>query len=327
MKYDFITIGGSTEDITLYTEDGKLIENKGDATCQELFAFEYGAKLKIDRSFSGFGGGASNAAVGLASIGFRVAALVSIGKDNRGLSVLQNFRDRNVETKLIQTRKEQETGFSFLIVGPGNEHVVFSNRAANNLLEIGKRELRHLAKTKWVYITSLGGNSWQDVLHQVFSVDGIKKAWNPGHIQIDAGYDAISYYLEQSDMLTVNKDEAIGLVLSHKDYKDKQTDFLNKSENLLQAIKSWGPQIVVITDGKHGADAYDGEKIYHQNIIKEQNCVDTTGVGDAFGSTFTAGLEMYHGDIQKSMLAGVKNTASVISVQGAQNGLLAGRDF
>ena len=30
MKYDFITVGGATEDITFYTSEGVLIDNKGD---------------------------------------------------------------------------------------------------------------------------------------------------------------------------------------------------------------------------------------------------------------------------------------------------------
>lgn len=326
MKYDFITIGGSTEDITLYTEDGKIIDNKDDALCQKLFAFEYGAKLKVDRSFSSFGGGASNAAVCLSKIGFKVAALVSVGDDNRGREVVKNFKKHEVDTKLIQVAQETETGFSFLIVGPGKEHVVFSNRAANNKLHIDSKELSAIRKTKWVYITSLGGK-WDSVLDDVFGVEGIKKAWNPGHIQLKAGYDKISHYMEKTDMLTVNKDEAIELVVSKQEYQNRDIEFLNDSRNLLKIINSWGPQIVVVTDGKEGADAYDGEKYYHQDIIEEQERVDTTGVGDAFGSTFTAGLELFHGDIQKAMRAGVKNTASVIGEQGAQNGLLSFKNF
>lgn len=326
MKYDFITIGGSTEDITLYTNDGVIIDNKDNVLCQKLFAFEYGAKLKVDKSFSSFGGGASNAAVCLSKIGFKVASLVSLGSDSRGRAVLANFKKSKVKINLVQENHEVETGFSFLIVGPGSEHVVFSNRAANNELLIESKEISAIKKTKWVYITSLGGK-WNDVLSGVFGIEGVKKAWNPGHIQLKAGYDMIKHYLENTDMLTVNKDEAIELVVSKEEYKDKDVEYLNNSKNLLKVIQSWGPQIVVVTDGKNGADAYNGEKYYHQDIVEEQKRVDTTGVGDAFGSTFTAGLELYHDDIQKAMKAGVKNTASVIGEQGAQNGLLSAKNF
>lgn len=321
MKYDFLTIGGSTEDITLYTKDGVLIENKDDVLRQKLFAFEYGAKLKVDRSFSSFGGGASNAAVCFSKIEFKTACLACIGNDNRGKLILDNFRKMKVDNSLVQVSNDAETGFSFLIAGPGNEHVVFSSRAANNELRIESRELRSLKEAKWLYITSLGGE-WRNVLSQIFSVEGVKKAWNPGHIQLKSGYDSIAEYLKNTDVLTVNKDEAIELVLSKKEFMNKSSEFLNDSRNLLKIIKSWGPQITLVTDGENGADAYDGEKYYHQDIIKDKKVIDTTGVGDAFGSTFTAGLELFSGDIQKSMRAGVVNTASVIGMQGAQNGLL-----
>jgi len=41
MKYDIITIGGATEDITFYTKEGVLIDNKKDVLRQKLLAFEY----------------------------------------------------------------------------------------------------------------------------------------------------------------------------------------------------------------------------------------------------------------------------------------------
>lgn len=47
-----------------------------------------------------------------------------------------------------------------------------------------------------------------------------------------------------------------------------------------------------------------------------------TGVGDAFNSTFAAGLNLYQGDIKKSLHLAAKNTASKIAHFGAQNGLI-----
>ena len=36
MKYDVITIGGATEDITFYTKEGMLIANRKDISRQKL---------------------------------------------------------------------------------------------------------------------------------------------------------------------------------------------------------------------------------------------------------------------------------------------------
>ena len=325
MKYDVITIGGATEDITFYTDEGVLINNKKDLTKQKLLAFEYGAKVKIDKSFSGFGGGAANAAVGLSGFGFKTACLCAIGEDSRGQRILNNFQARGVDITLAQKVKNVETGFSFLLVGPANEHIVFSNRGANNELTINDFEIEILDQSEWIYLTSLSGE-WENNLEKIFSVKNEKIAWNPGHRQILTGVQGIGKYFKKTTCLIVNKDEAIELVMSDKKYKNKSRVFLNKAKNLLLALSSYGPKIVLITGGRHGADAISEGKIYHQPIIKEKQRADTTGVGDAFGSAFIAGLELYKQDIRRSLILASRNAASVISIPGAQNGLLSKKD-
>ncbi len=335
MKYDIITIGGATEDITFYTSEGVLIDNKKDILRQKLLAFEYGAKIKIDKAHSTFGGGAANTAVSFSRLGFRAASLIAVGQDIRGKKIIKNLEKQKVNTGLVQKIKDNVSGFSFILVGPNNEHIVFSHRAANSNLRFpfglsSRRrqisDLRFIKKTKWVYITSLSGQ-WQDVLKRIFSVKGVKIAWNPGYVQLNKGKSILGKYFKKTEILIVNKDEAIELVISDKKFRSKPFSFYNNIKNLLTIIKSWGPQIVVITSGKNGADAYDSKKYYHATIAKEQKRIDTTGVGDAFGSSFIAGLELYNGNIKKAMKLGTKNTASVISQQGAQNGLLTKKDI
>ncbi|MBI4778988.1 hypothetical protein HY797_00865 [Candidatus Falkowbacteria bacterium] len=326
VKYDVITIGGATEDITFYTKEGILINNKKDLIRQKLLAFEYGAKIKIDKSFSGFGGGAANAAVNLSNFGFKAACLSAIGGDERGQRILSNFKKRGVDIALIQKVKNKETGFSFLLVGPTNEHIVFSNRAANNQLAIGDYELRIMKNADWIYLTSLSGE-WKNNLEKIFSVKSGKIAWNPGHRQILTGVLNLSKYFKRTTCLILNKDEAIELAISLKKYKNKGPAFLNKVKNLLLILSSYGPKIVLITSGRHGASAIAEGKIYHRPVIKEKQRADTTGVGDAFGSAFIAGLELYKQDIKKSLLLASKNAASVVSLPGAQNGLLNKKDI
>lgn len=326
MKYDIITIGGATEDITFYTDEGVLINNRKDLTKQKLLAFEYGAKIKVDKSFSGFGGGAANAAVCLSNFGFRAACLCAIGEDSRGQRILDNFQKRGVDIILTQKIKNIETSFSFLLVGPANEHIVFSNRAANSELKITNYELRIMAEAEWLYLTSLSGD-WRQALNKIFSVSGVKIAWNPGHRQIITGLKVLGKYFKSAECLIVNKDEAVELAMSDKKYKNKGGAYLNNVKNLLAALISFGPKIVVITSGKQGADAIAAGKIYHQPIVKEKRRADTTGVGDAFGSAFIAGLKLYKQDIKKSLFLASKNAASVISLPGAQNGLLKRKDI
>lgn len=326
MNYDFITIGGATEDITMNTNEGVLLNNKKDITRQKLLAFEFGAKIKIEKTLSTYGGGAANTAVNFSRLGFKTLSLVSVGDDDRGKKVVNNLLKQGVDISAIQKHKGKETGFSFNLVGPGNEHIIFSSRGTNGLLQISGKEISKLTNTKWIYITSLSGE-WEKSLKKIFSVRKVKFAWNPGSRQIKLGFKVLKNYFAKTDILCVNKDEAIELAISDPRYKNKTAAFLNNIRNLEKILKSWGPKIVVVTSGKKGADVYDGECFYHQNILKEKKRINTLGVGDAFSSSFIAGLELYKNDIKKSMRLGLKSTASVVAHEGAQTGLLTRKDI
>jgi len=324
MKYDIITIGGAVEDITFYTNDGIVIDNRQDILRQRLLAFEYGAKIRVREAHTTFGGGAANVAVAASRLGLKAACICALGADSRGQDIVVNLRARGVDTRFVQVVKDEMSGFSFLLVGLGNEHVIFSHRAANAKLHISDKILRD-NEAKWIYITSLSGN-WQKALKTIFvQHNNFKIAWNPGGIQLCDGQREIRRYLKYTEVIIINEDEATELVASDRKvmagYKES-AKFLGELKNLLAVIKNYGPKIVVITRGKNGADAYDGRKFYHLGIKHESKRVDTTGVGDAFGSSFVCGLELYHGDIVKAMELGRRNAASVISKQGAQNGLL-----
>jgi ribokinase len=240
--------------------------------------------------------------------------------------VIKNLKQKKVDTSLVQKVSSSETGFSFLLVAQGNEHIVFSNRGANSELRIKNEELKIIKNTEWIYLTSLSGK-WEEVLRKVFSVSEVKFAWNPGHVQLRAGIKKIGRFLKQTNILFVNKDEANELAMSDPAYNKNNYEFFGNIKNLLKILKGYGPEIVVITNGRKGADAFDGVNFYHQDIMREKKVVDTTGVGDAFNSSFVAGLKLFKGDIQKAMHLGIKNTSLVVAKQGAQNGLLTRRQI
>lgn len=326
MKYDVITIGGATEDLSFYTDEGVFIENKKDILRQKLLAFEYGAKLKVSRYTTTFGGGAANAAVSFSRLGFRAAALVAVGDDDRGRRIISNFKKEKVDTRLVKIIKNEMSGLSPAIVGTDNEHIFFSIRAANSKLELTERDLATLKGSSWLYLTSLSGK-WREVLKKIFSIDGPKIAWNPGHIQLKQGKPALAPYLKKTEVLIINLDEARELAMSDLKYRNKEAEFFDSVKDLVTIIQGWGPKVVIITQGKIGASAFDGKHLYFLPTAKEKRKINTIGVGDAFGSSFVAGLNIFRGDIKKAMSLGIKNTASVVAHEGAQTGLLTRKEL
>ncbi len=320
-KIDIITIGSATEDIFFYTDEGVFVDNKKDILRQKLLAFEFGAKLKVDKSYALMGGGAVNAAVSFARLGFRVATIAAVGSDIRGKHLMENMKAERIGTAFLQVIKGGTTRFSFVLVGRGNEHIIFTYEGVNSQLVIRHSDAMEMKKTKWIYLASMSGQ-WKNDLKMIFSVKGPKIAWNPGHIQYQAGIKALKPFLATVDVLTMNKDEAIELVVSDKKYSNSASKFLNNASNLIKVIKGYGPGVVVITLGEKGSFAYDGEKFYRQDIIRAKSNNDTTGVGDAFGSTFVAGLELTGGNIAKALELAARNASSVVSHLGAQQGLM-----
>ncbi|MFA5076481.1 MAG: carbohydrate kinase family protein [Patescibacteria group bacterium] len=317
-KFDFITIGGATRDITFYDDRGEFIATPQDLTRQKILGFEYGAKINIEKTYTTFGGGAANAAVNLANLGFKVAAAVAVGNDDNGRAIITHFKKRKVVTDLVEINPNLATGFSFLLTaGRENEHIAFLYRGANNSLNLSVKSLAAIRTARWLYVTSLSGHNWSAVLDKVCQ-HCHQLAWNPGGTQLHGGYPKLKKYLAKTTVLILNKDEAVELVLSSKQVNKKQ---INNVKYLLKQIKSWGVNIILITSGRRGADSYDGQKFYHIDPYNLRKKVfDTTGVGDCFGSTFVAGLERTGGNIGLALKASARNAAAVTEKIGAQNG-------
>ncbi len=329
--FDIITIGGATYDITFFPNAKEifLIDNKQDILRQKLLAFEHGAKIDSEKVVHGFGGGAANTAVSFASLGFKTAAIAAVGNDIFSKEIIANFKKKKVSADLIQKIPYYTSDLAMIIIGHDKDRVIFRDEKAKDKLELNRKDINAIKNAKWVYLASLSGN-WRKILDEVFDAKSkksdLKIAWNPGQAQLENPVSALNKFLKNTDVLILNQDEAIQLAMSDLEIKDKGID-LNNIKILLPIIKNYGSRIAVITCGKDGACAYDGVKMRYAPIIERGDRVDTTGVGDAFGSSFVAGLELFNGDIDKAMKLGIFNTASVVAVPGAQNGLLGKKDL
>ncbi len=328
MKYDFITIGGATRDIAFFTNAGVLVDSQDNTfkINQKLLAFEYGSKIRIDKFINLFGGGAANAAVNLAGLGFKTAALMEVGDDENGRAIIKNIKDHGVISSLVNVNKKADSGSSFILIADSGERVIFTTRGVNDLLSFDKNRLAAIKQSENVYIASLTG-SWVKDLRQIFDSGHKKIFWNPGAKQFSVGLKGLAPFLKNTYCLMINREEALALILSdHANLKNSQL-FTSDINNILRLIKSYGPEIVVITDGGKGADFYDGVNLYHQKVTKEKKHVDTTGIGDVYNSTFAAGMLFYKGDIIKAAKLASKNAANKIAYLGAQNGLLTKKEL
>ncbi len=313
--YDVITIGGAARDVFFRISEGKVISTPKNPTQQKLLAFEYGAKIVPDEVYFSSGGGGVNSAVSFGRLNLKVACCINIGKEGTGDVLLKNLKKNKVETQFVKRDSKLHTALSVMLSVPSGEKVVFRCMGADRNLNI--KNWNKISKTKWFYVTSLRGKSAK-LLDKIVTKKKVKLAFNPGIKQIQKGYKGLKTILKSTSILVLNKDEAIELVLSKKNNIK-----YNNVRELIKILKSWGPEIIVITCGKKGAYAINNEKVYYQKAYNVKT-IDSTGAGDAFGSTFTFGVIKGY-DIEKSLKLATKNAASVVLKLGAQEGLLSRR--
>ncbi len=317
------TIGSSTTDTMFYTDQMILVDNKKDLLQQKLIGFEYGAKISSQNVTTTFGGGGANAAVNFASLGLKVQLISSLGTDAIGQAVLDNLKEKKVDTHLIQRNSKKITDNSFIVnVGSFNEHVIFSCRGAYEDIDLSPTTVRKI-KTPWIYLTRLSANFFPKLANIFEQVRHrkIKIAWNPGADQLRLGLTRLHRFMQDTYVFDVNRDEALELVI-----KIKGKDFKNNINVLLKELHKFGQKLTVITDGPKGAYVYDGKKVYFHPALKRKG-LNTTGAGDAFGSAFVTGLIRYNGDVEKALRLGIWNSNSVIMKVGAQVGILTVADL
>lgn len=304
--YDIISVGSNTVDVFAET-DSELVKIKTRTTTEELLAYPLGAKILITKLEFMIGGGGTNTAVSFARLGFKTAYLGKIGKDENGLKVFKMLKEENIE---FIGNLGNMTGYSLILDSIEDDRTILTYKGCNNDLDFKEIKKENL-KTKWFYFSSMMGKSYEtmtkiiDYAHS----NGIKVAFNASSYLAEKGFSYLKKVLEKTNVFILNKEEA-ELIVGKGEIKDLMTRLKLKNMNYL-----------VITNGKKGAYCYDGNKLFHVLPRKNRIIKEATGAGDAFASTFVAGI-MLGKDVQTCLKMASINAESVISNYGAKNILL-----
>jgi ribokinase len=313
---DVITIGNALIDSFLSIEEGndhcRMNKDTGE------FCVVAGAKIPLSSADFLLGGNACNVSVGLTRLGLRSGLVAEIGTDSFAHTIKATLREEGVDLSHLLTTPSTSSfavGIQF-----GDERTLFVHHVAR------KHDFTYDDfQTRWIYLSSMGDN-WRHVYREVpafIKRTGSLLAFNPGTRQIAAGHEAIGSALAVADILFLNKEEAQLVVKG----EERRAKGLTQQENreliheLAAKLQTFGPKMVVITDGSHGAYVLDAAgTLYHQGVMPA-DIVEKTGAGDAFATAFLAAI-IYEQDIPSAMRWGALNSAAVIGKVGAQPGLL-----
>lgn len=305
--YDIITIGAATRDVFLVSDRFMAIKSRkfptGIGECVAL-----GSKIEIHERILTTGGGATNAAATFGLLGFHAATVCRIGDDSPGKDVVEDLSHFGVSTHLVRMIKKGDTAYSTILTMQGGERTVLVYRGVS--ADFTPRDIPSstLSNTKWIYLTSLGGNvSLAKKTISAAKKSGTKIAWNPGTKELEKGFKTIAPILEMVDVFNVNLEEAI--LLTGK----------KKLPDIFALLHNEG-MVRLVTDGTNGATVYRDGWMAHAATTGVK-ALSRTGAGDAFGSGFVAGL-MKTADLKEALRIGMVNAESVILKHGAKNGLL-----
>lgn len=306
-NYDFIAIGDTVTDafIRLDTQAAHIDIDKG---AKEI-CLRFADKIPYKEVYVVPAvGNSANAMVAASRLGLKSALVSNIGNDYFGQECLDVLKKEGVATEFIKIHKDQKTNYHYVLWYEDDRTILIKHE------EYGY-ELPDIKSPRWIYFSSLGGNSLlfhERVGKYLHEHPEIKLAFQPGTFQIKLGKDALSDVYKRSEIFICNKEEAQRILgIDEPDIK-----------KLLQMLRDTGPKIVVITDGVNGAYTYDGLETLFMRIYPDPKPpYERTGAGDAFSSTFVAALALGK-DIRTALRWAPINSMSVVQQVGARAGLL-----
>jgi sugar/nucleoside kinase (ribokinase family) len=310
---DFLAIGDTVVDEFITLKDARVTCKINDEDCE--ISMRWGDKIPFEKAELIAGvGNAANAAVAAARLGLKTAFVANVGKDAYGKEIINVFKKEKIDTKYVK----MHPGI------PTNHHYVLSFESERTILvkhEHYKYELPKLPKPKTLYLSSLGQGTEEyhdQVADYVEANPDIFFAFQPGTFQMQLPIERISRLYKRADFFIVNKEEAerILKLAGPQDIK-----------LLLSSLRALGPKLVIITDGRNGAHAFDGTRTFFVPMYPDpREPFERTGAGDAFASTVAAAITLGK-PIEEALLWGPINSMSVVQDVGAQRGLLPRKEL
>ncbi|MBI4252981.1 carbohydrate kinase family protein [Candidatus Uhrbacteria bacterium] len=302
--FDIISIGDTSLDAFLMIDRASLLCSLDKTTC--WFCLNYAEKIPVQELHFSLGGNACNNAVGSARLGLKTALYTVLGDDDSGRRIMDRIKEEGVAHDYLQVEKNNPTNYS----------TVLSYKTERTILvyhDLRPYKLPALQVAKWIYFTSMG-KGFEKVfkaLVKYLNSNGTKLAFNPGTHQLLAGKKVLEPILRITNVLILNKEEAISLVGAHP---------MTPIQEIMRDLRSLGPELVVVTDGNKGAFGFDGRNSYRMPPVPAK-VVERTGAGDAFSTGLISALA-YNLPLSEALMWGAANAASVIEKIGPQAGLL-----
>lgn len=306
--YDLLTIGDCMIDAFHVLEDHEIqvICSLDKEQCR--LCLTYADKIPVREIHKLVAGNAANNAVGATRLGLKTAIYTVVGDDLAGTMIKEKLAQEGVELDYFIAQRDKESNYSTVLSYNGERTILVYHSPRDFRLPV-------MQPSAWVYYTSMTEAGHQAILTDLLKylqAHRSKLIYQPGTFQLRLGATASRELLKETEVVVMNVEEARAYLPSAADLAIPE---------LLASLHTFGPRIVVITDGTKGSYASSHIGRWFLRTRPEIPRIEATGAGDAYATGLMAAL-MLGKPIPEAMRWGTVNAEGVIQRIGPQAGLL-----
>ena len=316
-KIDILSVGDVVTDAFIKLLPHEAEVTKDPKSHHPLLCMTFGTKIPFDKAqvINGVGN-SPNAAVCFAKLGLSSSLYANIGDDKVGEDILLSLRSHDVSTEFIRINRGMASNYHYVLWYGSDRTILIKHEPYPYIWP----HIASAKKPRWIYLSSIGEHAkhiHDNITSFLKENPDVKLAFQPGTFQIREGVHKLRELYKRTEVFALNVEEA--QIVTGIDSYDIAP--------LIKKLHSYGPKIVVVTDGPKGSYASDGTTIYSmRNYPDPARPFDRTGCGDAYTSTFVAALASGE-DLITAMRWAPINPMSVAQKLGAQAGLLQKRNL
>jgi len=303
-------IGNAIVDVICKVNDNFIEQNNLTKSTMKLFFDENEFKslfssLKIEKTVSG--GSVANSIVGLSQLGSKVGFIGKVSDDEFGKRYEEGLIKEKVEYFYSKKKENLPTGICLILVTPDSERTMCTFLGIAGKINEKDVSTDAIKKSEIVF---LEGYLWDEGEPK----KAFDKAINNANITAMSLSDLFCVDRHKPDFLNLVKNKLDIIFANEQEISSLiETKNFNEVINFSKKLNKF----LVITRGKKGSIAINGDQVIENDIQKNLKIVDLTGAGDLFAAGFL------HGYINKlstkeCLVKGTEMASRVIQQIGAR---------
>ncbi|MHA1713458.1 MAG: carbohydrate kinase family protein, partial [Candidatus Ranarchaeia archaeon] len=252
------------------------------------------------------GGSASNYSVAVRRLGGRSGFIGHLGNDDEGSRLLEAFKREGVDVSHVNIEEHDKTGFAFVVTSKDGNHVVFSYRGANALLNPEHFSSAYLETAWLLHLSSINLKVMRLAVKKLKGLD-LLLSMDPGPESLFPKLSSVRSLLSASSILFLNQIEF------------KILTGAQASRDHVQNLANYLDCIVSVQRGGQGVLISDGQDTFSVAAFPVK-VVDTIGAGDTYSSACTMALLRGY-SLEEAAMYGCAAAGLKCQVEGARAGI------